>query len=122
MPGPGKRPGVPPGKLPGPGARPGLPKPKNPTLIGGKPMVPISSLIQFTPKFDPEVTEENPEPVSTGLPTPGEEKINGIHKENIEDQGIINDKQNIKEDNEKKRDEEEDNLKEKVTKNREIEV
>jgi len=86
IPGPGKKPGIP-GRFPGPqpGARPGLPKPKNPALIGGKPMVPISNLIQFTPKFESESPTQNSESLSNGLPILSEEKINGIHKDNVED-------------------------------------
>ena len=68
---PNKRPG-PPGRAPvgQPGARPGLPKPKNPALIGGKPLMPISSLIQATPYTDPEENTSIKEPIDNSLAVP----------------------------------------------------
>lgn len=50
-----KRQGPPPRTVgPKPGAKPGPPKPKAPTPFGGKPMVPITSLIQAPAFTDPE--------------------------------------------------------------------
>jgi len=66
----GKRPGVPGRPGPMPGARPGLPKPKNPVVAGGKPMVPITSLMQFAPKFPEEDDGENKEKVENGISMP----------------------------------------------------
>lgn len=73
IPGQVKRSG-PPGRVPGPqpGARPGLPKPKNPALVGGKPMVPISSLIQFTPYTDPEGAASEKQEPESGLSLQGQ--------------------------------------------------
>lgn len=48
-----------------PGAKPGPPKPKAPTPFGGKPMVPISSLIQAPAFTDPEGAS-NEEPIQNG--------------------------------------------------------
>ena len=73
---PNRRPGPPgPGRpIPGqPAARPGLPglpKPKNPALIGGKPLMPISSLIQATPYTDPEENNTVKESTENGLAIP----------------------------------------------------
>jgi len=91
----GKRPGVPGRPGAQPGARPGLPKPKNPVVAGGKPMVPITSLMQFVPKFPTEEEEaENKEKLENGISMPenneqenkGEDGIETNAQNKIEDQ------------------------------------
>lgn len=77
----GKRVGVPGRPGPQPGARPGLPKPKNPVIAGGKPMVPITNLMQFVPKPVSEEDSENKEGLENGLTMP-----ENIESENREEE------------------------------------
>jgi hypothetical protein len=93
----GKRAGVPGRPGPQPGARPGLPKPKNPVIAGGKPMVPISNLMQFVPRPVYEEDSENKEGLENGIAMPenienenkGEERNEGNAQSKTEDQNNL---------------------------------
>ena len=93
----GIRAGIPGRPGPQPGARPGLPKPKNPMIAGGKPMVPITNLMQFVPKPVSEEDSENKEGLENGITMPenidsenkGEERNEKNAQSQIEDQNNL---------------------------------